>query len=136
MAGIICAGWDKREGGQVFSIPLGGMCVRQPFAIGGTCIYNVHVHVIHVYYYTCTYMYICIHVHVHNIMYIHSRICTCRVAFRKWMMGGQNVELSVARLNVCTVLHVKPEKNLGGQEATKGGPMPPCAPPPPPPPPP
>ena len=37
------------------------------------------------------------------------------------MMGGQNVELSVARLNVCTVLHVKPEKNLGGQEATKGG---------------
>lgn len=35
-AGIICAGWDKREGGQVFSIPLGGMCVRQPFAIGGS----------------------------------------------------------------------------------------------------
>ena len=49
-------------------------------------------------------------------MYIRTR-----VAFRKWMMGGQNVELSVARLNVCTVLHVKPEKNLGGQEATKGG---------------
>ena len=37
-----------------------------------------------------------------------------RVAFRKWMMGGQN-ELSVARLNVCTVLHVKPEKNWGGK---------------------
>jgi len=36
MAGIICAGWDKRNGGQVFSIPLGGMCVRQPFAIGGS----------------------------------------------------------------------------------------------------
>jgi len=35
-AGIICAGWDKREGGQVFSIPLGGMCVKQPFAIGGS----------------------------------------------------------------------------------------------------
>ena len=34
-AGIICAGWDKHEGGQVFSIPLGGMCIRQPFAIGG-----------------------------------------------------------------------------------------------------
>ena len=34
-AGIICAGWDKRDGGQVYSIPLGGMCVRQPFAIGG-----------------------------------------------------------------------------------------------------
>ena len=57
--------------------------------------------------------------------YIHH----VRVAFRKWMMGGQNVELGVARLNVCTVLHVKPE-NLGGQEATKGGRMPPCAPPP------
>jgi 20S proteasome subunit beta 1 len=35
-AGIICAGWDKRLGGQVYSIPLGGMCVRQPFAIGGS----------------------------------------------------------------------------------------------------
>ncbi|XP_020630479.1 proteasome subunit beta type-6-like [Orbicella faveolata] len=35
-AGIICAGWDKRQGGQVFLIPLGGMCVRQPFAIGGS----------------------------------------------------------------------------------------------------
>ena len=35
-AGIICAGWDRHEGGQVFSIPLGGMCIRQPFAIGGT----------------------------------------------------------------------------------------------------
>lgn len=35
-AGIICAGWDKRGGGQVYSIPLGGMCVRQPFTIGGS----------------------------------------------------------------------------------------------------
>jgi 20S proteasome subunit beta 1 len=35
-AGIICAGWDKRHGGQVFSIPLGGMLVRQPVAIGGS----------------------------------------------------------------------------------------------------
>ncbi|KAI9562933.1 hypothetical protein GHT06_010389 [Daphnia sinensis] len=35
-AGIICAGWDRRHGGQVFNIPLGGMCVRQPFAIGGS----------------------------------------------------------------------------------------------------
>lgn len=82
-AGIICAGWDKREGGQVctfewnvqsvikncilvivfstvvgqrlitsflsqvFSIPLGGMCVRQPFAIGGKncilCPINVYI---------------------------------------------------------------------------------------------
>ncbi len=35
-AGIICAGWDKAAGGQVFSIPLGGMCLRRPFAIGGS----------------------------------------------------------------------------------------------------
>ena len=70
-------------------------------------------------------------------LWLFTQLCYCiytyihRVAFRKWMMGGQNVELSVARLNVCTVLHVKPEKFLGGQEATKGGQMPPCAPPPP-----
>eukprot|EP00126_Sphaerothecum_destruens_P006049 Sdes_comp19185_c0_seq7m10010 len=37
-AGIICAGWDEHEGGQVFSIPLGGMVLRQPFSIGGECI--------------------------------------------------------------------------------------------------
>eukprot|EP00047_Mylnosiga_fluctuans_P002172 m.223459 g.223459 ORF g.223459 m.223459 type:complete len:217 (+) comp10929_c0_seq1:31-681(+) len=36
MAGIICAGWDKYKGGQVYTIPLGGMCVRQPFSIGGS----------------------------------------------------------------------------------------------------
>ncbi|XP_063902255.1 proteasome subunit beta type-6-like [Zophobas morio] len=35
-AGIICAGFDKENGGQVYSIPLGGMCIRQPFAIGGS----------------------------------------------------------------------------------------------------
>lgn len=35
-AGIICAGWDKYNGGQVYSIPLGGMCIRQPFTIGGS----------------------------------------------------------------------------------------------------
>lgn len=35
-AGIICAGWDKRDGGQVYTIPLGGMCIRQPFTIGGS----------------------------------------------------------------------------------------------------
>jgi len=35
-AGIICAGWDRRLGGQVYTIPLGGMLVRQPVAIGGS----------------------------------------------------------------------------------------------------
>lgn len=36
MAGIICAGWDKRNGGQVYCIPLGGMLAREPVAIGGS----------------------------------------------------------------------------------------------------
>eukprot|EP00696_Hemimastix_kukwesjijk_P010177 gnl/Hemi2/22789_TR7630_c0_g1_i1.p1 gnl/Hemi2/22789_TR7630_c0_g1~~gnl/Hemi2/22789_TR7630_c0_g1_i1.p1 ORF type:complete len:240 (-),score=59.36 gnl/Hemi2/22789_TR7630_c0_g1_i1:139-807(-) len=36
MAGIICAGWDKHNGGQVYNIPLGGCMVRQPFATGGS----------------------------------------------------------------------------------------------------
>lgn len=36
MAGIIVAGWDKRHGGQVYSVPLGGMLVRQPVSIGGS----------------------------------------------------------------------------------------------------
>lgn len=36
VAGIIVAGWDKELGGQVYSIPLGGMCVRQSCTIGGS----------------------------------------------------------------------------------------------------
>ena len=36
MAGIIVAGWDPVEGGQVYSIPLGGSLVRQSYAIGGS----------------------------------------------------------------------------------------------------
>ncbi|KAK2706262.1 proteasome subunit beta type-6-like [Artemia franciscana] len=35
-AGIICAGWDEIEGGQVYSIPLGGMLARRPVAIAGS----------------------------------------------------------------------------------------------------
>jgi len=35
-AGIICAGWDRKLGGQVYMIPLGGMCIRQRVAIGGS----------------------------------------------------------------------------------------------------
>ena len=35
-AGIICAGWDDVEGGVVYSIPLGGALVKQPYAIGGS----------------------------------------------------------------------------------------------------
>jgi len=36
VAGIIVAGWDKELGGQVYSIPLGGMLVRQHCTIGGS----------------------------------------------------------------------------------------------------
>jgi len=36
MAGIIVGGWDSAKGGQVYSIPLGGSVVEQPFAIGGS----------------------------------------------------------------------------------------------------
>ncbi len=36
LAGIIVAGWDAKEGGAVYEIPLGGSCVRQKIAIGGS----------------------------------------------------------------------------------------------------
>jgi len=35
-AGIIIAGYDKRHGGQVYSIPLGGSLHKQSYAIGGS----------------------------------------------------------------------------------------------------
>ena len=34
-AGMIVGGWDKYEGGQIYSVPLGGTILRQPFSIGG-----------------------------------------------------------------------------------------------------
>jgi 20S proteasome subunit beta 1 len=36
LASMICAGWDSALGGQVYCIPLGGVRMRQPFAIGGS----------------------------------------------------------------------------------------------------
>lgn len=36
MAGIIVAGYDKVEGGQVYAVPLGGTLVRQSYSIGGS----------------------------------------------------------------------------------------------------
>lgn len=36
MTGLICAGWDPYEGGQVYEIPLGGTLMKQNFAIGGS----------------------------------------------------------------------------------------------------
>ncbi|XP_015925799.1 proteasome subunit beta type-6 [Parasteatoda tepidariorum] len=35
-AGMIIAGWDRKLGGQVYSIPLGGMVMRQKCCIGGS----------------------------------------------------------------------------------------------------
>lgn len=36
MAGVIVAGWDPVEGGSVYNVPLGGTCIKMPFAIGGS----------------------------------------------------------------------------------------------------
>jgi len=36
MAGLIIAGWDKKKGGQVFVIPLGGTLAEQEWTIGGS----------------------------------------------------------------------------------------------------
>ncbi len=35
-AGMIVAGWDEREGGAVYGIPLGGTLLRVPFTLGGS----------------------------------------------------------------------------------------------------
>lgn len=35
-AGVIVAGWDPVEGGSVYSIPMGGTCLKVPFALGGS----------------------------------------------------------------------------------------------------
>jgi len=36
MAGIIVGGWDPKNGGSVYNIPLGGSLVKQEYAIGGS----------------------------------------------------------------------------------------------------
>jgi len=36
VAGILVAGYDKVHGGQVFTVPMGGMVMQQPFAMGGS----------------------------------------------------------------------------------------------------
>jgi len=35
-AGLIIAGWDKDNGGQVYSVPIGGALMRQAASIGGS----------------------------------------------------------------------------------------------------
>lgn len=42
LAGIIVAGWDRQKGGQVYQVPLGGMCIRRPYGIGGSGSSYVH----------------------------------------------------------------------------------------------
>ncbi|KAH7667147.1 Peptidase T1A proteasome beta-subunit protein [Dioscorea alata] len=34
--GLIVGGWDKHEGGQIYSVPLGGTILKEPFTIGGS----------------------------------------------------------------------------------------------------
>lgn len=34
-AGVIVGGWDAKEGGQVYTVTLGGTLQRQKFSIGG-----------------------------------------------------------------------------------------------------
>jgi len=36
MAGILVAGWDDKEGGQIYQIPLGGTLIRQKVGLGGS----------------------------------------------------------------------------------------------------
>lgn len=36
MAGIICGGWDAKDGGSIYSIPLGGSLVKSDVALGGS----------------------------------------------------------------------------------------------------
>ena len=36
LAGVIVAGWDPVEGPAVYSIPLGGTCLKVPFALSGS----------------------------------------------------------------------------------------------------
>jgi len=45
LAGIIVAGWDEVNGGQVFAIPLGGTLIEKDFAIGGSGSTYIYGHV-------------------------------------------------------------------------------------------
>jgi hypothetical protein len=35
MAGLIIAGWDEKDGGSVYNVPVGGGLFKGPWAIGG-----------------------------------------------------------------------------------------------------
>eukprot|EP00695_Tsukubamonas_globosa_P003310 TRINITY_DN565_c0_g1_i1.p1 TRINITY_DN565_c0_g1~~TRINITY_DN565_c0_g1_i1.p1 ORF type:complete len:237 (-),score=71.18 TRINITY_DN565_c0_g1_i1:84-794(-) len=36
LAGIIVGGWDKKDGGSIYNVTLGGSLAKQPFAISGS----------------------------------------------------------------------------------------------------
>lgn len=36
LAGIFCAGWDDKKGGQIYTVPLGGCLVEQRVAMAGS----------------------------------------------------------------------------------------------------
>ncbi|KAG1332006.1 putative Proteasome subunit beta type-6 [Cocos nucifera] len=45
--GVIVGGWDKYEGAQIYSVPLGGTILRQPFAIGASHIFPFFQIILH-----------------------------------------------------------------------------------------
>ena len=47
MAGVIVAGYDEVDGGSMYVIPLGGTCLKAPFAIGGSGSTYIYGHVDH-----------------------------------------------------------------------------------------
>ena len=49
LAGVIVAGHDDADGGSVYVIPLGGTCLKVPFAIGGSGSTYIYGHVDHTY---------------------------------------------------------------------------------------
>eukprot|EP00549_Striatella_unipunctata_P013368 CAMPEP_0118701894 /NCGR_PEP_ID=MMETSP0800-20121206/17540_1 /TAXON_ID=210618 ORGANISM="Striatella unipunctata, Strain CCMP2910" /NCGR_SAMPLE_ID=MMETSP0800 /ASSEMBLY_ACC=CAM_ASM_000638 /LENGTH=222 /DNA_ID=CAMNT_0006602937 /DNA_START=69 /DNA_END=737 /DNA_ORIENTATION=- len=36
LAGVIVAGWDPVHGGSVYNVPIGGTCIKMPYALGGS----------------------------------------------------------------------------------------------------
>lgn len=45
MAGVIVGGWDPKNGGQVYTVTLGGTLMRQKFSIGGSGSTYIYGHV-------------------------------------------------------------------------------------------
>ncbi|GAB5036567.1 proteasome subunit beta type- [Nannochloropsis oceanica] len=45
MAGVIIGGWDPKDGGQVYTVTLGGTLQRQKFSIGGSGSTYIYGHV-------------------------------------------------------------------------------------------